>query len=707
MQAVDASTALLETGYRPDRTTLVVVGNVISYSVLEQVQRTFGGYAAPAAGAVQAPPAPAPPPGASAPPGYATSRGGAGAAVVSVEYPAPGLAAADAAAVDLLATALAGGRASRLARALRLPALAAEVSGTYEGRAGEGRIGFELVVDPKRLDAAEAAFFREVERFRRERVSAAELQRARNVYERRFHAARETVEGEARVLAGFEAAHGDVRAAARHLERVRAVTAAELQSAAARVLVASRAGVREVLPPEAPERTFTAKTYAETIAAWAPNAGRDVAPNEVRDAEPAAAVPEGRERRRAGETDDVVVLPVPVPIRDFSTLNGPKAIVREDQSRPLLSIGLFYPAGRVAEPAAERGITELMLRSMLRGSRKYPGDRLAFALEQIGAEARVVNEADFFGIVLEVLSRNADQAMEIAIDLVEQPVFDKEDVARERELLLVDQRRSSGVARAVELFWQSRYPAHAYGVPAVGLPETVGRLTDEQVKAWSTRAARSQLPLVAIVGDTDGSSLVSRHVAEGFDRRDGEPPASPGLPAPAPAGEAADSRGTATAQAIGYPTPGGAWAGFDALEVAAAGAAARAQGDLDDAGARVEAVVERRRLGGAALVTAVSAPGDETRVRARVEARLAEAGAGGSDFAAAGARAAVSRLRREQPFTVLLVEYVRAAAFGAPLDTVETAGERLRGVSADAARKAAAAVFNPGLGGRGVVRGRG
>lgn len=713
---LDAYALLLEppnAQHRPDGTTVVVTGNVFAYAVLSVVQRSFGAAAAPAAAGPAAPAAPAAPEApVQAGLSYRTSRSDTGAAAVTVAYPAPALAEDDAAAADLLAIALAGGRTSRLGRALRWPALAADATPFYESTDAGARLGVSLAVDPKRLDAAEAVLFREVERLRRERVSDGELQRARNVYERRFHAERETVDGEALALARFERATGDVRAASRHLERVRAATAADLQRVAARYLVVSRAEVSETLPPDAPERTFTAKAFAETVAAWAPGAGRDVAPDEVRGAEAAPVVVEGRERRRANETEDVVVLPVPVPIRDFSTLNGPKAIVREDQSRPLLSIGLLYPAGRVAEAAAERGITELMLRSLLRGSRKYPADRLVWTIEQYGGEVRIVNEPDFFGVVVEVLSRNADQIMPLAIELVERPVFDKEEVARERDLLLVDQRRAAVAApsRAVDLFWQSRFPGHAYGVPALGLPDTVARMTDEQVKAWSSRAARSQLPLVAVVGDTDGSSLIARHVADAFDRREGAVPPAPGLPAPAAAGEAAESRDVrATAQAIGYPCPGGTWLGHDPLEVATALVAMRAQGDLDgDGGAvRVDSLLERRRLAGAAILAVVSAPADEARARARVEARIGEvASIADADVAAARERAAVARQLREQPFTVLLLEYVRAAAFGAPLETVETSGERLRAVSGDAVRKVAAAVFTTGLTGRGVVRGR-
>lgn len=714
--AEDPVAAFVRERYRPDRAVLAVAGNVIPYNVLVAAQRAYGalGEPQPATAAPPKPAAPPPPAAEPAGPGYALARADSGLAVVTVAYRVPAGAAEEGPALDLAAAALADGWGSRLGRALRWTGLAARVSSRYEWRAEGGELAVEIAADPQKLDAAEAALFREVDRFRRERVSEGELQRARNVFERRFLARRETVEGEARELARFEREFGEVRAAARYLERVRAVTAADLQRAAARYLSAARANVGELLPPDAPARTFTAKTYAETVAAWAPSSSREVAPSEVRAAEGPPAVAEGRERHRQAENEDAVILPVPLPARDFSTLNGPKAFVREDQSRSLVSIGLFYPAGRAAEAAADRGVTELMLRSMLRGSRRYPGERLMLALEQLGGEARVVDEPDFFGVVVEGLSRNAEQLFPVAIDLVERPTFEKEDVAREREVLLADQRveRADARARAAELFWQSRFPAHPYGAPALGVPETVAKLTEERVREWYARAVRTQFPLVGIVGDTDGSSLVSRFVADGFDRPEGEGVPSPGLPAPAPPGGAIEERARAgTVEAVGFPAPGGAGAVLDALDVAAAAAGARAAAELSDAppgAARVDVSVERRRLAGAALVTASSPAGDETRVREVVLARFADVAAApltDADLAAARAAALRMRLGQRESFTGLLLDYVRTAAFGATLDSLETYADRVRATTADAVRKAAA-VFNPQLLGRGVVRGR-
>src|SRR5207248_9948046 len=80
------------------------------------------------------------------------------------------------------------------------------------------------------------------------------------------------------------------------------------------------------------------------------------------------------------------------------------------------------------------GITELMLRTAIRGTKRFNSEDIARRLENAGARIQVVNEPDFFGYILEGLSGKVDQALEILMDVLQQPSFDEDDLAREKTL---------------------------------------------------------------------------------------------------------------------------------------------------------------------------------------------------------------------------------------------------------------------------------
>src|SRR5262249_49593892 len=124
------------------------------------------------------------------------------------------------------------------------------------------------------------------------------------------------------------------------------------------------------------------------------------------------------------------------------------------------------------------------------------------------------------------------------------------------DALLADQfaSRDDADARATDLMWSSIYPGHPYGLPRYGLPEVVKAVTDEKLDAWHAKTIKRQLPLVIIVGDTDGSVLVSRIFSEGLNRGELDKTIKANLPiSPTPPEDRIEqrARGT-TAQVLGF-----------------------------------------------------------------------------------------------------------------------------------------------------------
>ena len=124
--------------------------------------------------------------------------------------------------------------------------------------------------------------------------------------------------------------------------------------------------------------------------------------------------------------------------------------------------------------------------------------------------------------MLSVLSRNADRALKLLRDVIEEPAFRDDDVTRARlgQITSIRDARDSSLTRSRELLLQAMLPGHPYSLPPHGREEVVAALTPEPLAEWYARAIKRQLPLAIIAGDTDGSALVSSQIAEGFKRRD-------------------------------------------------------------------------------------------------------------------------------------------------------------------------------------------
>jgi len=499
---------------------------------------------------------------------YGNARADISQSWVSFGYRTPGFKAdkeglKEIAVLEVLAAVLGLGDGSRLSQGLRdglasrdKLSVASFTSFSYQKLPGFGMLVGQIRVQPERIDRAEAEYFREIERFRRELISEGELLRAKSLLEKLHFDSMASFENDAELLAAYQARFGDWKTFDARLARLRAVTAQEVQQAAAKYLTISALTVAEYEPRTAIARTFTAEKFAELVATFAP---ATVQPINVADVKPALALKtfaQGAERNQISEGQNVVIASIPLPIRDYSVLRGSRAYVREDKSLPLISISVLFQGGRLVEEQSTSGTTELMLRAMARSTTARKSDLIALELESYGGQLRVVNEPDFFGFTLDVLSRNAENAVKLLLEIVEAPYFGKEEVAREKTILLSDQLniRDDDVARADELLRASLYPGHPYGLPRFGLADPVKALTEEKLEEWHNKTIKRQYPLLMIVGDTDGSALVSRIFSEGLKRGDLDKALKVNLPPLAGSGqERTESRGRALAtQAVGF-----------------------------------------------------------------------------------------------------------------------------------------------------------
>lgn len=222
--------------YVPENMALVVVGPVNPAEVRAAAVAAFG--ALPRAGYARQPLSPPP-----------TLEG---VRARSVERPerqtqlgfawlAPPLGHPDMAAVDVLGHILGGSRSSRLNQALREKArLVTGISGWYGALQGAGVVGVTAQLESADEEAAERAILAEIRRIQVDGVTAEELARAITASEAEREFSRETVEGlalaygRAEITWSLEAERG-------YVDRVRAVTRAEVQEAARRYLTDSYA----------------------------------------------------------------------------------------------------------------------------------------------------------------------------------------------------------------------------------------------------------------------------------------------------------------------------------------------------------------------------------------------------------------------------------------------------------------------------------
>lgn len=755
--------------YYPENTVITVVGDIFILQALGQIQLNFGNYrkfvpkpekpeAKPAQSrqsrtarpkqetpeeqsAQLAPPvdpfSPNPEEPVQAGLRYGNDRADMGYSIVTIGYRGPAMAFDKAGKIEkeslrnlatmrVLAAALGLGRGSRLNQGLTegfasRDKLSVTVDGVAEYRMlpGVGVLFAQLTVDPDRIDRAEAEYFREIERFKRELISEGELQRAIVMLEKRQIDRISMVETEAATLSFHELRLGDYKIFDSMAEQLRAITAQDVQKAAAAYLTLENTTVHEYEPSAARVRTFTPEKFAELIITFAGTAAQPVQAEEVKPAAALKVFQQGAARNQVSEGQNVIVAAVPQPIKDFSVLRGPRAFVREDKTLPKLIVSVLFQGGRLLEDSTNSGITELMLRTMRKSTSTRKADLVSHELESYGGDVIIVNEPDYFGFTLDVLSRNAENAIKLLIDILENPFTDKDEVAREAAALLANQKeyRDNHSLRADDLFWASLYPNHPYSLPRYGLPEVVKNVTVEKVEEWYGKTVKKQFPIVILVGDTDGSALVSRIFSEGLRRDELDRTLQISIPRPVDAvPEMVDQRRhLSTTQEIGFRVTSQMLTSTgDILAIEMLGNLASAGALMQDLKYdrtlvnAIEAEMDQRIAAGAFSISATSLPGDEQTVRDAMLGelkRIAASAPADGEFEwsrnATIGRDAIAL----QSHQFRALRYARTLIFGRDPKEIESQPDQVRSVKKSDLKRLAEAVLKSGVSGTGVVRG--
>jgi zinc protease len=158
------------------------------------------------------------------------------------------LAAEEIPAVDLLTYILGDGPSSRLNQTVREEkGLVQSIEATYVTREQSGLVSVTARLDPKHLDAAEAAILEVIRRVRDQGVSEAERQRALITAESFYAFDIETAEGLAKTYGQAETTW-TLDDELRYLGRLREVTAAQIQAAARKYLGEDRIARVRLLP---------------------------------------------------------------------------------------------------------------------------------------------------------------------------------------------------------------------------------------------------------------------------------------------------------------------------------------------------------------------------------------------------------------------------------------------------------------------------
>jgi zinc protease len=372
--------------------------------------------------------------------------------------------------LDVLATLLGGGRSSRLYQQVReRQGLVNSVDAWTYNPGNPGLFGMSAVVEPDKFDAARAAMLAEVERMKAKPVSKAELTKAVKQFTAGTLASRKTMQGQAQDLGGNWMAAGDLNFSERYLAAVKRITPADLQRVARAYLIEENRTLYTLLPKGA------AAKMAHVETTHADNAVQKI---------------------------------------DFP--NGLRLLVKEDHRLPFVEFRAALKGGVLAETPVNNGITTLLARMLMQGTRKRTAEQVATQIESIGGHLDTYGGNNSFGVNAEVMSSDFKTGLDLFADVLLNPSFPVEALQRERQIQLANIRAQKDelLASGFRLARRGLFGDISYGLHSSGTEESVQRIHVNDLRRFHAALAVPNNCVIAIFGDvklSDVRAAVAKH----------------------------------------------------------------------------------------------------------------------------------------------------------------------------------------------------
>jgi len=182
--------------------------------------------------------------------------------------------------------------------------------------------------------------------------------------------------------------------------------------------------------------------------------------------------------------------------------NGLRVLVREDSSVGVVAVSLQARGGSRFETVETAGITNFLQRTMIRGTARFTGTRLADAAERLGGAIDASGDIDFAEISARALARNWEALLGLVAEVALTPTLPAVEVDRERRLILsqIQTRGDNPFPLAFDTLLADLYGPYPYALPNLGLRAAVERLTRDELLTHYHALYRADQLVLAVSG---------------------------------------------------------------------------------------------------------------------------------------------------------------------------------------------------------------
>jgi predicted Zn-dependent peptidase len=197
--------------------------------------------------------------------------------------------------------------------------------------------------------------------------------------------------------------------------------------------------------------------------------------------------------------------------------NGLTILTEEMQHIRSVSIGIWIKTGSRHEDAPVNGISHFLEHMVFKGTKTRSAESIAREIDSIGGNMDAFTAKETVCFNVKVLDEHLPIAFDVLSDLVLNPVLDKQDITRERGVIIEEIKMDEDTPDYLvhEIFTQNFWKDHPLGKPILGTRQTVRRFDQITLMDFYAQRFYPGNIIISAAGHLDHDHFVSL-VAERF-----------------------------------------------------------------------------------------------------------------------------------------------------------------------------------------------
>lgn len=205
------------------------------------------------------------------------------------------------------------------------------------------------------------------------------------------------------------------------------------------------------------------------------------------------------------------------PISEKTLDNGLEIVVARNHELPVVYLEIVVVAGSLYDPPGSGGVANFTAEMIRKGTRTRSAVDIAEAIDFVGGSLNSSADRDAVYVTSSLLVRHFDVALGLMSDILINPVFEEEEIERQRKKTLneIIQSKENPSAVCKNAFNALLFGDHPYGHPVEGTSESVTAIGRQDIVNFYSTYFRPNNSFLLVAGDIDPDFAFGR-IEEAF-----------------------------------------------------------------------------------------------------------------------------------------------------------------------------------------------